>query len=212
MRPVSLLAALTVPLLGVQAVMPPSVQAQARNVVQWRMMAVNRCARADSLFGRLWRSHPSGVRVSYSPARDTTAIRTRLRTASWEVSTSSQLVGTEAGIELPGQLRQADSARIELSLRFVDSIYRAPEQVQLVLHVEGSTQMEILEPRVDYAVGVNVRGVPLVVTALLTPEQSLAVARAAEVRGSMGPYPFFLYRFEMWDINAIYRASICGVN
>ena len=212
MRPVSLLAAFTLPLLGLQAVIAPSVQAQARDAGQWRVMSVRRCARADSLFGSLWRSHQVSVRVSYSPTRDTTAIRTRLRTASWEVSTSSQLVGTEAGIELPGQLRPADSARIELSLRFVDSIYRAPEQVQLVLQVEGSTQMEILEPRVDYAVGANVRGVPLVVTALLTPEQSLAVARAAEVRGSMGPYPFFLYRFEMWDINAIYRASICGVN
>jgi hypothetical protein len=211
MRPVSLLAAFTLPLLGLQAVMPPSVQAQARGAAQWRVMTVRRCARADTLFGRLWRSHSSIVRVGYSPGRDTTTIRTPDRNLSWEPG-SSRLVKTESAVQIPGQLRPADSARIELSLSFVDSIFRTPEQAHLDLQLDDSVRIEIQEPQVEYAMVVSTRGVPLIVTALLSPEQSLALAGAHEVRGTMGPFPFFLRDWELWEINAIYRGSFCGFN
>lgn len=210
MRPVSLLAAITVPLLGLQAAWPASVQAQVYDTDQWRVSSVRLCPRADSLFGRLYRSHQTRVRVSYSRPRDTTTIRTLVRTGSWE-TTSSRLVGTEIAVRIPGRERPADSARIELSFRFLDSLYRSPDQARLDLQVDDSAHIVVEEPQIDYPTGVNARGVALVVTVLLTPEQSLALVRAREVRGTMGPYPFFFYSWELWDINAVYRASLCGV-
>ncbi len=210
MRPIFLLAAFTVPLLGVQAVLPPSVPAQAPETVQWRVMGARRCARADSLFGRLWRSHASIVRVSYSRQRDTTTIQTPHRNLSW-MQGSTPLKATESAIRIPGQLRPADSARIALSLGFVDSVYRSPEQAQLDFLLDGSVHLQIQEPHIDYLMGVKSHGIPLVVSALLTPEQSLALARAHDVKGTMGPYPFVIFDWELWEINAIYRASFCGI-
>jgi hypothetical protein len=210
MKPLSLLAAFTIPLLGVQAGMPSSVRAQAPDTVQWRVMGVHWCARADTLFGRQWRSHASIIRVSYSRRRDTTTITTPHRNLSWQQG-SSRLKASESAIRLPGQLRPADSARIQLSLGFVDSIYRTPEQAQLDLFFDDSVHFQIQEPHIDYVMGVKSPGIPLVVTALLTPEQSLALARAHTVRGTMGPIPFVLFDWELWEINAIYRGSFCGV-
>jgi hypothetical protein len=211
MRPVTLLAALTLTCLGAQAVTPPAARAQAPETVQWRRSGVRRCPRADSLFGRLYRSHRGGVRVGYAKSRDTTMIRTPDRRLSWEML-SSHLVGSEALIRIPGQGQRTDSARILLSLRFVDSIYRTPEQAPLHLQVDDSVHMDIREPQVDYPMGAKIHGIPLVVTVLLTPEQSLALAGAHEVRGTLGPYPFMLYDWELWDINAVYRASFCGID
>jgi hypothetical protein len=209
MRPPSLLAASTTILLGVQALGASAAQAQARDSVQWRVRGVRNCARADTLFGRLWRSHASSVRVGYSRQRDTTMIRTPDRRVSWQPG-ASQLVGSEAAVQVPGQGQVTDSGRIRLSLRFVDSIYRTPEQARLEL-VADTVHMVIENPEVDYAIGARMKGIPLVVTAVLTPEQSLQLARAREVRGTMGPYPFMLYDWELWDINAIYRGSFCGI-
>ena len=48
-------------------------------------------------------------------------------------------------------------------------------------------------------------------TVLLTAEQSLTLARAHNLRGTMGPFPFFLYGWEVWDINALFRAGFCGI-
>jgi hypothetical protein len=209
MRPLSLLAAFSVT-LGAQVVGAPRAQAQARDTLQWRVTGVRGCARADTLFGRLWRSHATVVRVAYSRLRDTTVIRTPDRKVSWQPAGTSRLVGSEAAIQIAGQGQRADSARIRLSLRFVDSIYRTPEQAHVDLQAD-TAHLAIDNPEVDYAMGARMRGIPLVVTFLLTPEQSLQVARAHEVRGTMGPYPFMLYDWELWDINAIYRASFCGV-
>jgi hypothetical protein len=215
MRPSSLLAVFTIPLLGLQAVMPPSVHAQARGAAQWQVKTVRRCARADTLFGRYWRSHASIVRVGYSPGRDTTTILTPDRNLAWEVG-SSRLVKIESVIQIPGQLRPADSARIELSLSFVDSIFRSPEQaplrIELGLPNHDSMRIEILEPQVEYVTVGRTRGVPVVVKVLLTPSQSLALAGAFWVRGSMGPFPFSLKDWEVWEINAVYRGSFCGFN
>jgi len=210
MRPASLFATFTVLLVGLQAALPPGLRAQVVDTDPWRMRSVPPCPRADSLFGRLYRSHQVRVRVSYSRPRDTTTIRTRVVTGSWE-TTSSRLVGSEFAIRIPGQERPTDSARIEMSFRFLDSLYRSPDQARLDLRVDGSVHIVIEEPQIDYPTGVNARGVPLVVTAPLTPEQSLTLARAREVSGTMGPVPFFLYQWELWDINAVYRAAICGV-
>ncbi|NJD20601.1 MAG: hypothetical protein FIA95_15125 [Gemmatimonadetes bacterium] len=212
MRPVSLIVPFALVLAATSFLAPEAADAQAGGAVAWRVRGVKPCPRADSLFGRLYRSHTVGVRTQYSPGRDSTEVRTRLRTGSWETSSSSRLVGTEAGILVPGQRGLIDSVRIEFSLRFVDSLFRAPEQVALVLLVDDSARMEGCEPRVDYAMAPNVRGVPLVVTVLLTPTLSLALARAHEVKGTMGPFPFMLYGWEVWDINAVYRAGICGID
>jgi hypothetical protein len=210
MRPVSLIVALTIPLLGALSVAAPRARAQARDTVNWRTMGARRCARADTLFGRLWRSHQSIVQVRYSPGGDTTSIRTPHRNLSWQ-PISSRLVASESVVRIPGQLRTVDSARIELHLGFVDSIYRTPEQSHLSFQIDDSVHFEIDQPQVEYLMGVKTHGIPLLVTALLTPEQSLALARAREVKGTMGPFPFLMYSFELWEINTIYRASFCGV-
>jgi hypothetical protein len=210
MRRVSLIAALTVPLLGAAAGAATGAQAQARDTAEFRIMGARRCPKADSLFGRLWRSHASIIRVRYSPARDTTIIRTPHRSLSWQPG-SSHLVVSESVIQIPGELRPADSARIELHLGFVDSIYRTPEQARLILQIDDSVQVDVQDPQVDFVMGVKTSGIPLVVTALLTPAQSLALARGHEVKGIMGPFPFSLYSWELWEINAIYRGSSCGI-
>jgi hypothetical protein len=211
MRPISLLATATILLLGSQTVSPPAVHALAPAAAGWRVMTVRRCARADTLFGRYWRSHASIVRVGYSPGRDTTTVRTPDRNLAWDPG-SSRLVKTESAVNIPGQLRPADSARIELSLSFVDSIFRTPEQATLTLQLDDSVHSDIEAPQVDYATVARVRGVPLIVTVLLSPEHSLALAGAHEVRGTMGPHPFFLRDWELWEINAVYRGSVCGFN
>ncbi len=207
MRPLYLFA-LAMPLLGLHAVTPPRARAQGV-AEQWRLTGVVRCPRADTLFGRYWRSHAPAIRVRYSAVRDTTSLATRGRTSSWQIG-SSRLAGTDAVIELPGREPKSDSARIELTLRFVDSIYRTSEQARLDLKIDDTVHLVIVAPRVDYATGVKVEGVPLIVSMLLTPEQSLMLARGHVVKGTMGPFPFFLFDWEMWDINAIYRASFCG--
>ena len=208
MKRVLLLGAVTVPLLA-QAVMPRGAVAQARDT-QWREARVRRCPRADTLFGRFWRSHPSPVRYGYSPQTDTTFIRTVTRTASWQVS-SSNLVGSESEIRVIGRNPQVDSAQIALTLRFVDSTYRSPEQAHVDLRIDDTVHVEILEPQVDYPMVAGVRGVPLTVKFLLTAAQSFALARAHEVRGTMGPYPFYLFDWELWDINSVYRTTVCGI-
>lgn len=209
MRTISLLAVSTVAVLGAQAALPPGSRAQARDPIQWRVTAARYCAKADSVFGRLWRSHPSTVRVGFSRNRDTVVLHTPVRATSWEAG-GSRLVNTEAVIRAAGSLPIADSARIELTLSFLDSLFRSPEQARLDLQFD-SVHMEFAEPAVDYPLGPTATGVPLIVTVLLTAEQSLALARAREIRGTMGPFPFFLYGWELWDINALYRASFCGV-
>lgn len=209
MKPVLLLSTI-IPVLCFPAVAPRSMEAQGNDVVQWREMRVRRCPRADTLFGRFWRSHPSPVTVGYSQRRDTTTLRMHVRTVSWQ-TTSSRLVGTGAEIRLPGRDAQADSARIALSLRFVDSTYRSPEQAPVDIRIDDSVLVEIREPLVDYPMDTRVSGVALIVTFLLSPEQSRALAGAREVRGTMGPYPFYLFDWELWDLNALYRATVCGV-
>jgi hypothetical protein len=211
MKPLSLLTALTVALLGGHAAAAPGARAQARDTVQWKVTGVRYCARADSLFGRFWRSHASSVRVGYSRARDVTTVRTPDRKVSWQAG-ASRLVGTEAIIEVPGRDARTDSARIELYLRFVDSIYRTSEQAHLDLQVDDSTHLDFPQPQVDYPMGARITGVPLVVTVSLTPAQSFALARAREVKGTMGPFAFMFYDWELWDINAVYRGSVCGVS
>jgi len=210
MKRIPLLVALAAPLLGFPTLSIPRVHAQVHETVVWRNGDVRRCPLADSLFGRLWRSHARMIRVGYSGRSDTTAVGTPVRTVSWE-TTSSRLVGTEAVIRVRGREAKADSARIELTLRFLDSIYRAPAQAHVVLVLDDSLRTELEEPQVDYPEGVQAHGVPVVVTVLLTPTQSFAVARAQQVKGTMGPYPFELFGWELWDINAIYRATVCGV-
>jgi hypothetical protein len=210
MRPRSLLAVSTVALLGTQAALPPSGRAQARDPVQWRVTTARYCQKADSVFGTLWRSHPSSVRVGYSRNRDTVILHTPVRATSWEAG-GSRLVNTEAVIRAAGSLPMADSARIELSLSFLDSLFRSPEQARFDILLDDSVRLELPDPAVDYPLGRTARGVPLVVTVLLTAEQSLTLARAHNLRGTMGPFPFFLYGWEVWDINALYRASFCGI-
>jgi hypothetical protein len=210
MRPASLLAAVTAALLGGQAVGPPDLGAQAPEAVQWRIMSARRCARADSLFGRYWRSHASIIRVFYSQQRDTTTIRTPDRRLMWEPG-ATRLVRVETAIRIPGRMQTVDSARIELSLSFADSMYRAPEQAALDLLIDDTLHIQVQEPQVDYPMVVARRGIPLVVTTLLTKEQSLALARARWLTGTMGPFRFSLKDWELWEINAIYRASFCGI-
>ena len=210
MKLVSLLAALAAPWLWSQAV--PLARAQApSDAAQWRVSSVRYCPQADSLFGRMWRSHASGVRVAYSRAQNVTLIRTPDRRESWQ-TTASRLVGTEALIRVPGQGGRTDSGRVELVLRFVDSIYRTAEQAHLQLRIDDSVSVDVPEPAVDYPMGAKISGIPLAVTASLTPEQSLALARAHEVKGTMGPFPFIFYDWEIWDINSVYRGSRCGIS
>jgi hypothetical protein len=135
MRPASLLAALTVAALGTEAVVPPGAHAQSPEPVVWRIMSARRCARSDTLFGRYWRSHASIIRVFYSQRRDTTTIRTPDRGLMWEPG-ATHLVRVETAIRIPGRERTVDSARIELSLSFADSIYRTPEQAALDLLID----------------------------------------------------------------------------
>jgi hypothetical protein len=210
MRRILLVAALVAAALGLGTLAPPRAHAQAPEMLVWHRGDVRRCARADSLFGRLWRSHASLVRVGYTGRSDTTAIGTPVRTVSWE-TTSSRLVGTEAIARVRGRDAKADSAQIELTLRFLDSLYRAPAQAHVTLQIDDAAPVELSEPQVDYPEGIRASGVPVVVTVLLTPGQSFALARAQQVKGTMGPYPFAYFAWELWDINAIYRATVCGV-
>jgi hypothetical protein len=204
------LVAIAVPLLAGPAVILPNARAQGRGDMA-QVMHVRRCSRADTLFGRLWRSHPSIVRVSYSARSDSTTIKSRYRNYAWQPGTS-RLVATESEIDLPGRLQPADSARLALHLSFVDSLYRSPEQARLELRYGDTARMEFPAPQVDYPMDVKTSGTPLIVTVLLTPEQSLALARVpGDVEGTMGPFPFILYSFELWEANAVYRASVCGV-
>ncbi len=203
MKPARIVVAVILALFFIPLGAPRVAQAQMR------VGSVRPCPRADSLFGRLWRSHQSVVRLLYSPQRDTTTIVTPDRKVSWQRAGSTRLVGTEAQIRFAGREPVLD-ARIELYLRFIDSIYRAPNQARLTLQIDDTGHVEIEEPQVDYPMVANVTGSPIVVSVLLTPEQSLALARASKVSGTMGPYPFRLYDWELWDINSLYRASFCG--
>lgn len=211
MRPVSLLAALTVAALGTEAVVPPGAHAQSPEPVVWRIMSARRCARADTLFGRYWRSHASIIRVFYSQRRDTTTIRNPDRRLMWEPG-ATRLVRVETAIRIPGRMQTMDSARIELSLSFADSLYRTSEQAALDLVIDDTAHIRIEAPQVDYPVVTARRGIPLVVTTLLTAEQSFLLARARWLTGSMGPFPFSFKDWELWEVNAIYRASFCGID
>jgi hypothetical protein len=211
MRSPTLLAALTVPFIGLCTGAPRRARAQV-DTVRWRVTAAIRCSQADSLFGRYWRSHASSIRVGYSRRRDVTTLKTPDRHVSWQQSGSSRLVGTEAVIRVPGQQARLDSARIELTMRFIDSTYRSPAQANLTFVIDDSVRIEIPEPEVEYVTGPQVRGIGLLLTVPLTPEQSRALARLPrQVTGTMGPIPFFLYDWELWDLNSVYRGSVCGV-
>ncbi len=190
--------------------MPPAARAQAPEVVQWRIMSAKRCARSDTLFGRYWRSHASIVRVFYSQRTDTTSIRTPDRGLMWEPG-ATRLVRVEPVIRIPGRMRTVDSAEIELSLSFADSIFRTAEQAALELVLNDTLHMRWEVPKVEYPMVTARRGIPLVVTVMLTKQQSLALAAARWVTGTMGPFPFSLKDWEIWEVNAVYRASFCGI-
>lgn len=212
MKTAYVLAAVAISLIGTQAAAPFEARAQPVDTVRWQVMGVRRCPRADSLFGRYWRSHASSIRAWYSRRRDETTLRTPDRKVSWQKVGPSRLVGTEAFIRVSGRNQTTDSGRIELAMHFVDSIYRSSAQATLDLQIGDTTHLEIRDPQVDYVTGPNVNGIPVIVTYLLTPAQSLAPAGLPrEVKGTMGPYPFILYDWELWDINSIYRGSFCGV-
>ncbi len=186
--------------------------AQAVDTVRWHVTGVRRCAAADSLFGRFWRSHASAIRASYSRSRDMTTLWNPDRQVGWRQAGSSRLVGSEARIRVSGRQPHTDSARIELTLRFIDTVYRAPEQARLTFQIDDSVHFEIAEPQVDYVTVNGVTGIPLKLMVLLTPEQSLALASLPRsVKGTMGPYSFFLYDWELWDINSVYRGALCGI-
>jgi hypothetical protein len=173
-------------------------------------MSARRCSRADTLFGRFWRSHASIIRVFYSERTNTTSLRTPDRGLSWEPG-STRLVRVEPVIRIPGRLQREDSAEIELALSFADSIYRSPEQAPLELVINDTLHLRWEQPQVEYPMATARRGIPLIVTVNLNKEQSLALARARWLTGTMGPFPFSLKDWELWEINAIYRASFCGI-
>ena len=210
MRPFTLLAAFVVPLLGTPCALPGAAHAQSSGAEEWRLMGVHRCPRADTLFGRQYRSHASVIRARYEAKTDSTAIRTPHRNLSWKAG-STRLKATEATIWLAGRFRTADSARVVLTLGFVDSIYRSPDQATLTFTLDDTLHFEVLNPDVNYVTGVQSDGVPILVTAVLSPDQSLALAGARDAKGTMGPFAFTLFDWELWEINAIYRGSFCGV-
>jgi len=43
----------------------------------------------------------------------------------------------------------ADSARIELSLSFLDSLFRSPEQARFDILLDDSVRLELPDPAVD---------------------------------------------------------------
>ena len=210
MRPFTLLAAFVVPLLGTPCAIPRAAHAQSAGAEEWRLMGVHRCPRADTLFGRQYRSHASVIRARYEAKTDSTAIRTPHRNLSWKAG-STRLKATEATIWLAGRFRTADSARVALTLGFVDSIYRSPDQATLTFTLDDTLHFEVLNPDVNELTGVQADGVPILVTAVLSPDQSLALAKAHDVKGTMGPFTFTLFEWELWEINAIYRGSFCGL-
>ena len=209
MRTVRRTLALLLPLLSSWTVLAGHARAQ-REPGQWHFTGVRPCARADSLFGRLWRSHQGVLHVSYSRQTDTTIVMTPHRNLSWE-PTSSRLVATEATVWLPGHGLTTDSARIQLRLGFVDTLYRSVDQAHVSMVVDDSVHMEFDQPQVDYPMDVKTTGVAEVVTVLLTPAQTKALARANRITGTMGGFAFQLRAFELWELNELYRASICGL-
>ena len=210
MRPIAPIAAATAALLTALAAAPPAAGAQGSEVVRWRVMSARRRARADTLFGRFWRSHASIIRVFYSERTNTTSLRTPDRGLSWEPG-STRLVRVEPVIRIAGRHQTVDSAELELTLSFADSIYRTPGQAALELVINDTLHMPWAEPQVDYPMATARRGIPLIVTVTLTRDQSLALAGARWLTGTTGPFPFSLKNWKLWEIKAIYRASFCGI-
>ena len=174
----------------------------------WRVGHIVRCARADTMFGYHWRSHNTVLRIALMG--DSMLLRTQDRRLPWRRSGSGRLVGTEGLIRLAGHEARSPSPAIEVSIKLLDEIFRASEQARVELIID-TLHAVFEQPTVAYPNIASTDGIPIVVSFALDPVQSLALASAHEVRGTVGPHEFFLYDWELWDLNALYRATVCGL-
>jgi len=201
-------AATVVPLLvTLLALLAPPLSAQARS--EWSEPGMRTCPAADSAIGKMRKIGRPRVRLLYLPEHDASVVVTHLRATSWVVG-KSRVVGMEGRIAVPGR-PPAEKLAYEFALMLLDSVQRAPADLPLTLVLDRRDTLLVTDPQVrPYLDQPKLSGVPLIVRFGLTTDETRRLAAAKEAAGMLGPHPFFLYDWELVDLQAVYRVARCG--
>jgi hypothetical protein len=194
-------------MLGALALLAPPLSAQLRS--EWSEPGMRTCPAADSAIGKMRKIGRPRVRLLYLPDNDASVVVTHLRSTSWVVG-KSRVVGMEGRIAVPGR-PPAEKLAFEFALMLLDSVQRAPSELPLMLVLNRKDTLRVTDPQVrPYQDQPKLSGVPLIVRFGLTIDETRRLAAAEEAAGMLGPHPFFLYAWELVDLQAVYRVARCG--
>lgn len=203
--------AIRVALVGALVQLPFPLRAQDPTPLVLRPRTVRSCREAESLFGRMWRSQVSRIPAYYDRPSNQTILTTPLRSVSWQIG-SSRVAGMDLRTQLPGKGVPGTPLSITLSLRLVDTVLRTGSELPVSLMLNDTLPFELHDPDVAAVANVGASGVPQYVSYSLTPEELRTFAGAKKAEGTIGPHRFFFYDWELLDLNAVYRAMLCGVD
>ena len=175
-----------------------------------RMLVVRSCTKADSVVGRVWRSQGQRVWATFWPEPPRSELIAVTRTASWQIG-SSRVAGTRAVATVPGPPGPADSAKVILTIRIVDTIPRPGDSLATLLYLDKRDTLALGAPTVLPEGGVRIKGVPEHLMFDLPWLVFERMVRAGRIDGHIGPHRFFLYDWEIHDLNTLYHGIVCGV-
>ena len=176
-----------------------------------RPLVVHSCPAADSVVGRVWRTQ--GQRVWTTVWREPNPhveLAAMSRTASWQIGTS-RVAGVKANTTIPGPPRPVDSASVILTIRLVDSVPRPGDSLATIVVLDKRDTLPLGIPTVLPEGGVRVKGVPEHLLYALSWVTFQRMVGAKYIDGQIGPHRFFLYEWEIHDLNTLYHAIVCGV-
>jgi hypothetical protein len=186
----------------------PPLTAQRTNA-ELQESRMRTCPAADSAIGKMRKIGRPTVRIFYLPDHDASMIVTHLRATSWTIG-KSRVVGMEGRIPVPGH-PPAEKLAFEFALMLLDSVQRAPSELPLMLVLDRRDTLRASDPQVRPFTDLpKLNGVPFIVRFGLTTDETRRLAAAKEASGMLGPHTFFLYDWELVDLEAVYRVARCG--
>lgn len=182
----------------------------ASQTIPIRLLVVRTCPKADSLLGHMWRSQGQRVSATFWPDPPRSELAAVTRSASWQIG-SSRVAGIRATANVSGPPGAADSGKVILTIRLVDTTARPGDSLSTLLFLNDRDTLSLGTPTVLPEAGVRVKGVAEHLLYDLPWSSFQSMVSARRVNGQIGPHRFFLYDWEIHDLNTLYRAVVCGV-
>ncbi|HEY7026511.1 MAG TPA: hypothetical protein VH438_02815 [Gemmatimonadales bacterium] len=196
-----MLAQYVIALVGFVAV----AQAQSPPLAAARVQPA-RCAAADSLLGTKRAGTRATLQAVYVPEREESLI---FSVPPSELPTTAGIQYTTGLIRLPHR-DIGPVPMLELSLRVISDEERRAGTQWFGLMADDSLLGDSLPMAMRRVDAQRLQRAYQVATAPLTPEQTLALARAEHVSGHLSETPFSLSDTELRELRAIVLVGLCG--